>query len=484
MTFRPRTFRRVILAIALLSAALGNLRQLHARAAPASADQLPEARVPGAGERVLVFAPHPDDEVLALGGLLYQSRQRRAHVKVVYLTSGDGFRLCAAAQYRGWPSQKRMRQLAVARQAEAWEALARLEVSPRAAVFLGYPDRGLSSLWLSNWTAQNPYRSPHTAENAVSSPSGFREGAPFCGEAVLRDISQILADYHPDFVYYPDSTDDHPDHWAAHCLVQLALERSATRERGALKRSYLIHRGEWPLPMRAEPLMTLSPPRELQGQDVRWEQASLTSAAVAAKSGALAAYRSQQALAGNFLGAFVRGNELMARWPEVGAGFQVTRSAAPVSTEAIGPGPTIFGAPAPLTLHLEAGSSLLRDSTNDRFARARCGAVDFTAVEVDADRAAVRLAAILRQPAAAWATYDLYWKPVSGPVNRLRTRRYRLTGYRCEPGTTRFEIDGRRLEVTIPRQELGGSDRIMVSAAAWSGPALLDRTPWRMVTVR
>ncbi|MGV3721353.1 MAG: hypothetical protein ACO1SX_10635 [Actinomycetota bacterium] len=72
---------------------------------------------------------------------------------------------------------------------------------------------------------------------------------------------------------------------------------------------------------------------------------------------------------------------------------------------------------------------------------------------------------------------------MTGPVSSLRTRRYRLSGYRCEPAATRFEIDGRRLEVLIPRSELAGSGRIMVSAAAWSGPALLDRTPWRMVTV-
>ncbi|MGV3721354.1 MAG: PIG-L deacetylase family protein [Actinomycetota bacterium] len=371
MTCRPRTFRRAVLALALLIAALSNWRQLHAREAPAAAERLPATRVPSAGERVLVFAPHPDDEVLALGGLLQQSRQRGAQVQVVYLTSGDGFRLCAAARYRGWPSQKRMRQLARVRQAEAREALSRLGIGPASATFLGYPDRGLSSLWLSHWTADQPYRSPYTAENRVASPTDSRRGAPFCGESVIRDIDQALAEHRPDFVFYPDSTDDHPDHWAAHCLIELALERRGLAGRAPImqRRTYLIHRGEWPSPMRAEPSLALSPPAELRGRGARWEQAPLTPAAVAAKANALAAYRSQQALAGNFLSAFVRRNELITYWRNADRGFPVARSSAPDS------GDFVVGASAFFSPHPEPDTRVIWDSTRDRFARARFGSV-------------------------------------------------------------------------------------------------------------
>lgn len=480
MTCRPSTLRPAVLALALIAAALGNLRQLHARAALSPADQLPEARLPRAGERVLVFAPHPDDEVLALGGILHESQKRGARIQVAYLTSGDGFRLCAAAQYRRWPSPKRMRRLAVERQAEARAALAELGLSPASAVFLGYPDRGLSALWLTHWTAGNPYRSPYTSDASVSSRGDARGGAPFCGESALRDVDRLLSEHRPEIVYFPDSTDDHPDHWAAHCLVQLALERRAVAGGAPMpeRRTYLIHRGAWPSPLKPDPSATLEPPAELRGPEARWRQSPLTRDAVAAKIRALAAYRSQQMLAGNFLSAFVRRNELTADWPGKG-------SPAPRSLDAlhrvIAPLP-----PAPADHLLRPGSApeVLWDATKDRFARKRCGAVDFTGMEVRADMSEVRLSAMLRRPAAAWATYDLYWKPAIGPVSQLRTRRYRLRGYRCEPADTRFEIDGGRLEVTIPRSELHGSDRIMVSAAAWSGPALLDRTAWRMVKLR
>ena len=47
--------------------------------------------------RLLVFAPHPDDEVLAAGGLIQQVREAGGIVHVVYVTSGDYRRDIAVA---------------------------------------------------------------------------------------------------------------------------------------------------------------------------------------------------------------------------------------------------------------------------------------------------------------------------------------------------------------------------------------------------
>src|SRR5215831_11579943 len=41
--------------------------------------------------RLLVFAPHPDDEVLGAAGLIARVRSQGGAVHVVLLTSGDGF---------------------------------------------------------------------------------------------------------------------------------------------------------------------------------------------------------------------------------------------------------------------------------------------------------------------------------------------------------------------------------------------------------
>ena len=41
------------------------------------------------GDRVLIVAPHPDDEALGAGGLIQSAVDSGADVKVVYLTHGD-----------------------------------------------------------------------------------------------------------------------------------------------------------------------------------------------------------------------------------------------------------------------------------------------------------------------------------------------------------------------------------------------------------
>lgn len=45
----------------------------------------------GTGERLLVVAPHPDDETLAAGGLIQRVLMRGGAVRVVLVTAGDGY---------------------------------------------------------------------------------------------------------------------------------------------------------------------------------------------------------------------------------------------------------------------------------------------------------------------------------------------------------------------------------------------------------
>src|SRR5258707_13461996 len=44
-----------------------------------------------ADTRLLIFAPHPDDEVLAAGGFIQRVRDAGGTVRVVYITSGDAY---------------------------------------------------------------------------------------------------------------------------------------------------------------------------------------------------------------------------------------------------------------------------------------------------------------------------------------------------------------------------------------------------------
>lgn len=81
--------------------------------------------------RVVVVAPHPDDEVLAAGGLLHRSAAGGAVVELVAVTDGD-------ASHPGSPTLAPA-ALAALRRDESVAALAELGLAP-ATTRLGVPD--------------------------------------------------------------------------------------------------------------------------------------------------------------------------------------------------------------------------------------------------------------------------------------------------------------------------------------------------------
>ena len=60
-------------------------RQHSSRRAPAPTLDVPPQT------RLLVVAPHPDDETLGAGGLMERVHESGGRVNVVYLTDGDGY---------------------------------------------------------------------------------------------------------------------------------------------------------------------------------------------------------------------------------------------------------------------------------------------------------------------------------------------------------------------------------------------------------
>src|SRR5882672_4081150 len=46
---------------------------------------------------LLVFAPHPDDEVICAGGLIQQAVAAKKSVRIVFVTSGDAYPQAASA---------------------------------------------------------------------------------------------------------------------------------------------------------------------------------------------------------------------------------------------------------------------------------------------------------------------------------------------------------------------------------------------------
>src|SRR5512139_3535049 len=100
----------------------------------------PYAVSPVSGERVLVLAPHPDDETLGCGGTIRLLIEARKQVKVVFLTSGD--KADPGHLPAGSGEDVHLTDYARGREREAERALKVLGVSDYE--FLRFPDRGLN----------------------------------------------------------------------------------------------------------------------------------------------------------------------------------------------------------------------------------------------------------------------------------------------------------------------------------------------------
>jgi LmbE family N-acetylglucosaminyl deacetylase len=130
------------------------------------------------GDRVLVVAPHPDDEAIGCGGQLLRHTQAGGRVQAVFLTSGE----------RGLPELP-AEQVWRIREAEARRA-ARVLGLERLS-FLRLPDGEVRTV--------------------------LDEGS--------RGLSVLLEQSFPTIIYLPHPADHHPDHLATLPLVRRALER-------------------------------------------------------------------------------------------------------------------------------------------------------------------------------------------------------------------------------------------------------------------
>ena len=99
---------------------------------------------------VLVFAPHPDDEVISSAGLILQGHARGQRIGVVMLTNGDGFpALAAAAAHKTIEAllYEDFRHAGALRQQHSLNAAKRLGLRDDEVIFLGYPDSALTEIY-------------------------------------------------------------------------------------------------------------------------------------------------------------------------------------------------------------------------------------------------------------------------------------------------------------------------------------------------
>lgn len=289
---RSRKWQLIILAVIIVIVALSYGYFLANPVLPQLAIHfLDEVKLPEAGDTVLVFAPHPDDETIACGGYLNESLKRGAQVYIVLVTDGNN------------------RNLRDLRYLEFESATGILGVDKENLTYLNYPDSRLSMV--------NPVFLQQTLEEQIEK-------------------------YQPDILLYPHPNDTHKDHSTLGKITEKILlelrekaevleylegyeelvKEDALEELVTLKQinkkiihyKYLVHHNYFPHPRKYAPDLYVLPPLDLITMDGGWGKFMLSPENKAIKEKALNAYASQlrNPLLKNLIRASIRENELFA----------------------------------------------------------------------------------------------------------------------------------------------------------------------------
>lgn len=269
-------------------------------------------------DKILILAPHPDDEAIGTGGMIQKAVALGIPVKVVYLTNGDNSELAFLA-YKKHPILSRVGLLNMGkiRHQEAISAMKSLGLEESQLIFLGYPDSGTTEIFTKYWGAVRPFKSMLTKITFVPYQDTFSYKAPYKGESILNDIKKILLDFQPTKIFVTLPADTHADHRAYYLFLQIALLDLEGKIPSAEVYPYIVHVVGWPLPRGYHPELPLDIPEGLSNANLNWWIVDLDPHEVEKKKEAIDYYKSQNACNPKYLYTFARKNELFGRFSDI-----------------------------------------------------------------------------------------------------------------------------------------------------------------------
>lgn len=138
-------------------------------------------------KKIIVFAPHPDDETFGCGGTIARRISEGHKVYVVVMTDGR-YAFLNVLGIEDDPTPEELKEV-------------RMQEVKRATKILGVPEENLIFLNFVDRTLENNR------------------------EEVEERVVNILREKRPDEVYLPYRRDGHPDHRAAHKIVKNAIRK-------------------------------------------------------------------------------------------------------------------------------------------------------------------------------------------------------------------------------------------------------------------
>jgi LmbE family N-acetylglucosaminyl deacetylase len=428
-----------------------------------------EAFIDTSQDRILILAPHPDDDILACGGIIQKARKKNIPVKIVYLTNGD-MNEWSFLVYRKRPviMPKAVQSMGLVRHDEAVRGAQMIGVSSENLIFLGYPDFGTMNIWYRHWGKSLPYRSMLTKVAAVPYPNAYRPGASYKGEDIVKDIESILRAFKPTKIFVSHPGDHNVDHRALYLFTKVALWNTQGDFKADLY-PYIIHVKSWPRPSGFHPELQLAPPKILRNQ-LPWSSISLTPEEIDLKRKALTQHHSQYMSSGRYLVSFIRSNELFGDFKPVDLKFNVHDAVIPSESKE----EEIF-----------QDDRLLTDNQKVAFV-----GIQERTVRVVNDR--LEMTVNLSRPIgkAVGVTFYLFGYRGNMPFEQMPkiiiktgTILYDVfdQGQKLPEDTIRIDRRARSIVLTVPLKLLGNPEKILTSAQTYLGKIPLDWLSWHVI---
>ena len=281
-----------------------------ARTGGAKIQRYPSLHTAGKQDRILIVAPHIDDESIGAGGYAIDALANGADVYVLFLTAGDCNRFAARLMYKTLePTASHYLGVGKARISEASQAMHLLGIPPDHYFVLGYPDGGLRTM------VENPgaiIRSKATDENSVPYAGAVTPRADYSYANLISDFKKVVTMVQPTTVIAPVPFDKHTDHSAAAEITGAALDELNLHPS---RLGYLVHtaRSRIHTAFMKTPRRAILPPARMKG--FSWATYSLSAAVQQIKAEVLMTYKSQRPYVFLLRNAFVRQNELFYLYP-------------------------------------------------------------------------------------------------------------------------------------------------------------------------
>jgi len=459
---------RMVLIVLFLSAVIFFTRVLNHPTADQTAAAFKPFSLSGY-QRLLVLAPHCDDETLGTAGLILAAERAGIQVRVVIATNGDGYFIATAQDFHKlYPKSSDYIRMGEIRQQESLTALQILGVKAEQVSFLSYPDRGSPSEWNDHWSAQNPYRSPYSQDTKSPYPLTYNPKSVYAGEDYLADIMSILKSYRPDLIVYPHPDDVHPDHWGLNVFTRQAIAEvthaDATFQPTQI--TYLVHRPDFPTMRGLKPQDSLVPPPALLEIYPDWFRWDLTTGDVQRKGQAVQAYQTQLPLLRGLMDSFVRTNELFAAVDNVE--LPVAAKGDPLN---------------PSTWIDENGKTIPpveRDPVGDFFVRSVVPGSDLVAAFLARDTSnTLWMCSQARDEISVGLTHRLRLKALDG--KGIIT--YEARTGEIQTGWKRASRSGVYTCAEVSLAELGNPWAVYLGTDVEGGGRLIDQTGWQLVSV-